>query len=217
MKIRVLKRKLNTLRTHPINVLRKYVLLTANKISSEKIELFTHDYEKFFKVENGGIVIDAGSCHGVFVKQVLGRASKIFAIEPAPQNLRYLFAIAEKHKNVEVFPYALWNEPCILSFNIYNDSELHSVFKSYSKKPIQTIKVKAVTLDSLTKNIGTIEFLKMDIEGAEATLQKTKKVAIASYHIREGVKTKEFVVSFLKNRKFNVVVDEMDIVYGMKN
>jgi len=169
-------------------------------------------------------VIDACAFQGMFVKQVLNRASKVLAIEPSPQNLCWLRAIAERHKNVDVVPYALWNEPCVLTLNLCEKPYLDSVFNFSSERIIKKIKVKAVTLDSLTKNFDTIGFLKMDIEGAEIealkgaeeTLQKTKKVVIASYHIREGCKTKKFVVLFLKSRGFHVITDETDIVYGIK-
>jgi len=60
LKAEDLQRKLKTLRTHPIDVFKKYTLLTINRISSHKREFFTHNYEKFFKVEKGEIVIDAG-------------------------------------------------------------------------------------------------------------------------------------------------------------
>jgi len=51
LKAEDLQRKLKTLRTHPIDVFKKYTLLTINRISSHKREFFTHNYEKFFKVE----------------------------------------------------------------------------------------------------------------------------------------------------------------------
>jgi len=104
-------------------------------------------------------VIDACAFQGMFVKQVLNRASKVLAIEPSPQNLCWLRAIAERHKNVEVVPYALWNEPCVLSLNFYKKPYLDSVFNLFLEGN-QKIKVKAVALDSLTKNFGTIGFFK---------------------------------------------------------
>ena len=131
-------------------------------------------------------MIDACAFQGMFVRQVLNRASKVLAIEPSPQNLCWLRAIAERHKNVDVVPYALWNEPCVLTLNLCEKPYLDSVFNFSSERIIKKIKVKAVTLDSLTKNFDTIGFLKMDIEGAEIealkgaeeTLQKTKKLLL---------------------------------------
>jgi FkbM family methyltransferase len=140
--------------------------------------------------EKGDTVIDGGACLGdsaLVFSNAVGADGRVFSFDPVADNLAILTHNAEQfpHRNVVVMPYGLSDrdvsaEPMIL--NGYSPA-----FRSQDKPvPLRSI-------DHLTASgeIGNINYIKLDIEGAEmeailgakeSIMRFKPKLAISLYH-----------------------------------
>ena len=169
-------------------------------------------YEKYYQLKRGDVVVDAGAYPGdyaIFAGKRVGDNGKVICFEPDPKNRKVLEKniLAEKLKNIIVIPKGLWNENAVLKFSKED-------FKSSLEKEGE-IEIEVVRLDDELKklNIGRVNVLKMDIEGAEIQamegcekiLKENKvNVAIASYHVVNGKKTSYFLENFLSKLGYTV-------------
>ena len=123
--------------------------------------------EQVYKMDliNKPYIIDCGANIGlsvIYMKQLYPDA-EIVAFEPDKKN----FALLEKninafgYQNVTLRNEAVWNENSIISF--WNEGSMSS--KISDNNDLNTIKVKAIKLRDLINR--EIDFLKIDIEGAE--------------------------------------------------
>ncbi len=153
-------------------------------------------YEKFYKVKEGDVIIDAGANYGylaIYYAKRTGANGKVFAFEPDGANIRAMnenIVLNNEVKNVDVVTDLIWNKNEEVEFY-----EAGTVGSSVHYKPDETkiVKKKAITIDSFVqqKGLTKLDFIKMDIEGAEIealegavdTLQKLRpSMSIASYH-----------------------------------
>ena len=185
-----------------------------------------HNYERFFTVEIGDTVIDVGAHRGTFTLPASEKAGLIIAIEPSSENAEYLRN--RNKENVVVIQKAVWNENISKELCLTLRDDMYNLISQGCKthEPIE-----AETLDDIISSleINHIDFIKMDIEGAELealegmkyTLSITDKIAIASYHIRDGEPTYNRVMSILRDNGFNVygsllIPNILGIVYGIR-
>jgi len=149
------------------------------------------------EVEKGDIVIDAGACWGdtaLYFAYKAGDSGKVYSFEFIPDNIR-LFNI-----NKALNPH-LMNQIELVEHPISNKADVNIYFKDngpgsrieFQPFTDQTGFTTTTTIDSFVKenNISKVDFIKMDIEGAELgalegaleTIKKHKpKLAIAIYH-----------------------------------
>ncbi|MCK4589319.1 MAG: FkbM family methyltransferase [Nanoarchaeota archaeon] len=157
----------------------------------------TKGYLKYYKLKEGDVIIDCGAYLGyftVFAAKKVGKKGKVIAFEPETKNYNFLKKIidSEKLENVIVIKKALYNEKKELCF------KSRFMFSSISNKKnvSKGKKIISTTLDYELERLGIkkVDFIKMDIEGAELealegaknTLKNTSHLAIACYHIRNG-------------------------------
>jgi FkbM family methyltransferase len=148
------------------------------------------------QVQSGSVVVDGGGHVGTFTSFALARgASRVIAFEPDPVNMecfRRNFAAEISSGRVVLVPKALWHSETSLSFTVSeaNSGMGSAVISSGSR----TIDVPAVTLDETLGRLGVghIDYLKMDIEGAERhalngamkTLSRDRpRLLLESYHL----------------------------------
>lgn len=159
-----------------------------------------YEYNKngvIIKCNEKDTVIDAGGCWGDtalnFASEV-GDNGKVYSFEFIPGNVSIMkknFSLnSELKKRIEIVEHPVWNESDVKMY--CNDFGPASTIQSaYSAE--HNIEVSAITIDDfvLRKNIQKIDFIKMDIEGAETfalqgameTIKKFKpKLAICVYH-----------------------------------
>jgi FkbM family methyltransferase len=157
------------------------------------------------KILPGNIVVDAGaSGSGIATmcfSKLVGDAGKVIALEPDKKNFKILEQNLRLNdvKNVIALNKGLWSREETLSFDS-GMGESSSVSFTNENDGVNRIKIACVDLDHLLKDLGIqrVDFIKMDIEGAEIealegmknTLNTAKpSFAIASYHIRDGKQT----------------------------
>ena len=144
-----------------------------------------YNIKNIFEVKNDAVVFDIGAFKGdtaYFFSKKCSNKARIYAFEPD----YYAFQILEKIKN----KYKLNN---VITKNILlSNSEKEIDFISMIENT-PTIKKNAITIDKFVEenNIEKIDYIKMDVEGAEKnilegaikTIKKFKpSLAIAIYH-----------------------------------
>jgi FkbM family methyltransferase len=141
------------------------------------------------RIRSGDIVLDAGASVGVFTRKALrAGAGKVIAIEPAPENLECLrrnFAeeIADGH--VVVYPKGVWDKDDVLKFSVDPTNSARDSFVRPLENA-QIIEAPLTTIDKMVEELKLpkVDFIKMDIEGAEQKAIAGAKKTIATYRPR---------------------------------
>ncbi len=169
-------------------------------------------YEKYYKVKINDIVIDAGANEGalsVVYSQKIGNRGKVFAFEPDSINVEMLksnLSLNKKYSNIDLVEMGLWNKKDIIDF-FEAGSVGSSVF--YEDKKSKKVAIQTISIDNFMslQKINHLNFVKMDIEGAEIealegaikSIDKYKPdFAIASYHIINNKPTYIAVEDFFR-------------------
>ena len=150
-------------------------------------------------VKPGDIVLDSGAHIGLFAMEALAAGAKlVFAIEPSPLTLVALkrnLAQEIAEGKVVVYEKGIWDRDDFLPFYMAPGmSAGHRVLPGDSESDSElVIKVPVTTIDRLVEElqIERVDFIKMDIEGAEQralqgatkTLARDKpRMGLAAYH-----------------------------------
>lgn len=168
----------------------------------------------------GDVIVDAGACFGEFslyASRRVGPTGRVILLEPDQANLKVFFQSCALQggmpKNITVIEAALWNKREQLPFasSLGGGSTIVGTGKAGSTvEDKQVVLVEALPLQQLLADYGLdrIDFLKMDIEGAEVeviedaahlTSQMGTKLAVASYHRRQNDLTCTLIEPILAN------------------
>jgi FkbM family methyltransferase len=142
-------------------------------------------------VRPGDVVLDCGANIGVFVTESLKAGAKtVVAIEPAPENIECLrrnFKDEIASGRVIVYPKGVWDKDDFLAMNIDDHNSAADSFVINPKDAHATgEKLPLTTIDKLVAelNLPSVDFIKMDIEGAEVKALHGGRESIAKYHPR---------------------------------
>jgi FkbM family methyltransferase len=154
--------------------------------------LVYEEYELFraFSCANlkGGSVIDVGAQVGLFTLKAAPFAKHILSCEASSKNFPLLKANVERNslRNVQVQHKALWSSTGRVRF-----TDGGAGFVSELLGKVGGYDVETTTLDAVVAEVGNVNLLKMDIEGAEyevfrtctkSTLQHIEKL-VAEVHM----------------------------------
>jgi FkbM family methyltransferase len=152
------------------------------------------------RLHPGDIVIDGGGHVGTFTRYALQRgAARVIVVEPEPLNIVCLEAnLAPEIASgkVHLVKAGIWDEKTFLALA---DSNSNSAGHSFVREVSDSHKVNGmplVPIDEIVQELGLdrVDFIKMDIEGAErralagarVTLARFgPRMAISSYHLRD--------------------------------
>jgi FkbM family methyltransferase len=146
-------------------------------------------------VQAGDIVLDCGVSFGTFTRRASNQGARlVVALEPGPQAAACLARTFANDSGVIVQPVGAWDEDCTLNLS---QSAVSSSANSFVLPLAETegdLAVPVRSIDSLVQSLSLprVDFIKMDIEGAECkalagarqTLLKWKpRLAICTYHL----------------------------------
>jgi FkbM family methyltransferase len=162
------------------------------------------NYIKFYKIKNNDTILDLGANFGLttlFFASFLSDNGKVYALEPDAKNSQQLLHQMKLNpciaKNVFLDNALIWSTSKRIIFN--EDAGVASSVIYKSEKSRSVIR-KSISLDDwvIKQKIDRVNFIKMDIEGAEIEaikgaqniIQKHQpNFAIASYHKLDGKPT----------------------------
>jgi FkbM family methyltransferase len=140
-------------------------------------------------VQPGDVVLDCGANVGVFTKKALALgASRVIAIEPAPENLEALrknLAAEIAAGKVTIYAKGVWDKDDTLT--MYIDAT-NSAADSFVRRvgDSGSLQLPLTTIDHLVDelHLNRVDFIKMDIEGAERQAVAGAAGTIRRFHPR---------------------------------
>jgi FkbM family methyltransferase len=151
-------------------------------------------YFEFIFLPEDAVVIEGGVFEGEISKKILnylGSNGEVHGFDIYGDN--FISENLKQDSRLHIYPFALWKKETILYFPV--DFENFTPGGTYvlSEKQSNTIEIPAVSIDRFvnSKSLTRVDFIKMDIEGAEIealegakeTIKKFKpQMAIAVYH-----------------------------------
>ncbi|MBK9398632.1 MAG: FkbM family methyltransferase [Saprospiraceae bacterium] len=132
-------------------------------------EMFVDEIYKFVSKNNSPLIIDCGSNIGLSVlyfKQKYPKA-KIIAFEADPQICEILTHNINEFDltDIDIHPKAIWTQDGFIEFQIEGGAS--GMITQDKSSHDNIIKIPSVRLKSLLEEFDVIDFLKIDIEGAE--------------------------------------------------
>jgi FkbM family methyltransferase len=198
----------------------KTIFKEVSMVTNEALYFIVPDfnyYQHFYKVKATDVVLDAGANCGhlsIFFSKLVGKDGMVHAFEPDTFNIERI----EKNRqlngdlfdNINIEELLLWDENKLVDFYEAGTVGSSAVWIPDSDKCVQK---EAVRIDDwiMKNNIKKLDFIKMDIEGAEIealdgciqTIENLKpNFAIASYHIVDGAATYIKVEAFFKKQNY---------------
>ena len=139
-------------------------------------------------VHKGDFVIDVGAHVGVFTAKALELgAAKVVAVEPDPTNIECLrrnFANEIKEGRVVIYPKGAWSSATTLTFHESSDNS--GMPSAVIGRDGATFQLAVEQLDKIAEETGLkrVDFIKMDIEGAEREALKGARNILNQFHPR---------------------------------
>ena len=150
-------------------------------------------------VHAGDVVLDGGANIGVFTRKALNAGARtVIAVEPAPENvesLRRNFAKEIASGRVVLQAVGLWNQAAELPLRVDGANSARNSFVLDEGATTSTVVVPLVTIDSLVAKLAptSVDFIKLDIEGAEKNAIAGATQTIARFHPRLAVAMEHLV------------------------
>jgi len=142
------------------------------------------------EVRNSDIVLDVGANIGMFTRTALARgASLVVAIEPAPQTLDALRRNLAKEigeGRVVVFPKGAWDHDGEMGLSVNEANQANNTLVLARENAMPTTRVPLTTIDKIVAELKLprVDFIKMDIEGAEKPAIKGAENTIRTFKPR---------------------------------
>ena len=186
---------------------------------SISLQMLLPEYEPYVKknllLNEGDTFVDVGSHIGTYAiraSKIVGSRGLVVAIEPDPEN----FAILTRNialnnlQNVQAFNFAAWSQKDKLRLFFGESTTANSVSNDWGRGYVW---VQAMSLDEILHglNIAKVDFVKIDVEGAELDvlkgftgfMEKNKPCIIVE--IWEEDKTRfEEIRAFVEEKKYDM-------------
>lgn len=214
------------------------MIMNGKSLPINTTNISSLEYYRYYSPKEGDVVYDVGGELGMETSQfsiLVGDSGHVITFECLPSHVQNLLKISKTKQNIKIVDAACWNKRQKLTFYIGatqgSSTAVADVRGQVQQKLINEdlmpIEVEADTLDSLySQNTPglTINYLKMDIEGAEIEaldgavdmLKNVNYITVAAYHIRDGTPTAEAVLKKLRECNFDCFIDDNLHVYGKR-
>ena len=174
-------------------------------------------------VQSGDVVIDGGAHFGGFTRTALARGARlVVAVDIAPENIDVLkrnFAAEIAARRVLVVDKGLWNANTTMVLERKNHTWADRASGQGEGPAIAMTTIDQLVLDL---NLETVNFIKLDIEGAERnalagaeiTLREQRpRMAIAAYHEPDDVDVLSRV-ALAAQPAYDVCVNHRELGHG---
>jgi FkbM family methyltransferase len=141
-------------------------------------------------VRAGDIVLDCGANVGVFTREALKRGAKrVVAIEPAPENIECLrrnFKQEIADGRVILYEKGVWDKDEMLVMRVDPNNSAADSFIIQREGAVETKQLPLTTIDKLVAELKLerVDYIKMDIEGAEQRALQGARETLAKYRPR---------------------------------
>ncbi len=154
-------------------------------------------------VRPGDVVLDCGAAMGVFTREALAAGARlVVAIELAPENLECLrrnFSEDVRSGRVVIYPKGVWDKDDVMTLYVDPGNSPADSVVMRPERARPGPRVELTTIDKLVRELALdrVDFIKMDIEGAEQralagareTLARFRpRLAISAYHMEDDPK-----------------------------
>jgi len=174
-------------------------------------------YDRFFKDKKDMVVLDIGANVGLFTHYAYPFSKKIYSVEPAAQHIKVIDKMLTFNKmadKVEVIQKAIFHKDEKMVFHHNQNQTMFSLNNAVADPSLPTENVEAVRMDTLFTQLGIdeVDFMKLDIEGAEMEviggegfeMVKDKiKAMVVEYHAWSGRNPAQLVTT-LQDYGFDV-------------
>ena len=172
------------------------------------------------EIKENDIVLDVGANIGYYsliFAQLIGKSGKVYSFEPDPTNFEILKKniLVNKHENVILENKAVSNKEGNLK--LYLSTENNGMHRIYpSKWCKESIDINSIKIDNYFNKNQKIDFIKLDIEGAEydallgmeSIIQNNENIVIfiefVPTSLEEHGTNPEKVIDFFINHKFKI-------------
>lgn len=169
----------------------------------------------------GNVVVDIGAHIGAFAVRAarLAQGGQVYAYEASPKNFALL---TENRKinnlgNVYIENSAVSNQRGMMPFYTPSDNCILGSLLQNTSSFIETVPTKTLSDIIAEHAITQIDFLKVDVEGAEfdilfanpeETLSKTRQIAMEFHEFKGDKRSYHDLVNLLSTHGFKVVVEK---------
>ncbi len=221
----------------PVVQKRMLIIYKGNKILfpgrnwSHSLAYMKYDeYEQFFSVREGDIVIDIGAHVGSFAIKAAKRCGDeglVVAIEPEPGNFALLSENVRNNQlnNVRIISKAVGGQERRQLLHLSFRSTAHSLLMPMAKPNNTYVYVEVDSLDSIISELGLshVDFIKINAEGAELEILRGAervlkmpgvKLVISTHTLSHEISTFPEVASDLISRGFKIHTKGKELVYA---
>jgi FkbM family methyltransferase len=186
---------------------------------------FEKAYELHREVSRNDVVVDLGAHVGIFSIKAATVASNVISVEPSPFNFKLLnFNAKLNHlENLTTVNSAVADYDGYAKLHLQPQSGMHSILNMRAATSMHSVNVKVRKLDTIVEelNIKKVDFLKIDVEGAELyvlnggldTLKKYRPFIALEYHPHASNAAKSSIIGLLENLNY-CCIDEGCYIYA---
>jgi FkbM family methyltransferase len=146
-----------------------------------------------YAVEPGDVVLDCGANVGVFTRVALEHGAKlVVGFEPAPENIesyRRNFKDEIAAGRVILVPKGVWDKEDVLVLRRDPHNSAADTFVMALKNGAGEVRAPLTTIDRVVAELklARVDYVKMDIEGAETRALAGARTTLATYHPRLSI------------------------------
>lgn len=187
-------------------------------VDRESYILVSREFEdfmlKWFTPRKGEVFIDIGAHVGKYTvmgAKAVGEDGQVIAIEPHPLNYRRLLQNIKLNRlrNVTAINIAAWNARAKIKLFIHEVGGHHSVKSDVGLGFIQIDAARIDDMLSKIENVHRVDWIKIDVEGAEYEVLQGLKETIRSYKpkiiMEVFYENIDKVRAFLKSFSYNII------------
>lgn len=193
----------------------------SNLLYGPKTDEVAFVYEAYDRLGIVGTMLDVGAHHGNSLHNFANAGWKVYAFEPNPKNRRHLEVLASNFAGVTIDPRGVSDTvrsavPFFISDKIGSISSLSRFHATHEST--QVIDIVSLSEFARERDLGHVEFIKIDVEGHDLFVLKgidwermSPDCIVCEFEDRKTVSngyTTEDLFDYLVDHSYQVVISE---------